>query len=64
MRAASIEAHAVGLMLEIGLSLAERAYPYIEAYFDAPQTLEALQAAALDPQIGYDVHHVDFGNIA
>lgn len=58
LRAATIEAPGLGTMLEIGLNLAERAYPYIRAYFDGPQTLEALQAAALDPQPGYDVHHV------
>jgi len=58
LRAATIEAPGLGTMLEIGLNLAERAYPYIRTYFDAPQSLEALQAAALDPQPGYDVHHV------
>ena len=46
------------MILEIGLNLAERAYPFVQAYFEPPQTLDALQAAALDPQPGYDVHHV------
>jgi hypothetical protein len=64
LRAANIEAPGLGLMLEIGLNLAERAYPYISAYFDAPQTLDALQSAALDPQPGYDVHHVVEGATA
>jgi len=51
-------------MLDLGLNLAERAYPYIRAYFDPPQTLETLQQAALDPQLGYDVHHVVEGSTA
>jgi hypothetical protein len=51
-------------MLEIGESLAERAYPYVQAYFDPPQSLEALQDAAQDPQPGYDVHHVVEGGTA
>jgi hypothetical protein len=50
LRVASIEAPGLGLMLNIGLDLAERAYPFLKAYFDPPQTLEALQAAALDPR--------------
>ena len=58
LRAVTIEAPGLGLMLEIGLNLAGRAYPFIRAYFDLPRTLEALQGAALDPQPGYDVHHV------
>ncbi len=58
LRAANIEAPGLGLLLEIGLGLAERAYPYVRAYFDSPQSLGALQEAALDPQPGYDVHHV------
>jgi len=58
LRAANIEAPGLGLLLEIGLDLAERAYPYVQAYFDPPRTLEELEEAALDPQPDYDVHHV------
>ena len=32
--------------------------PNVKACFDPPKTLADLQAAALDPQPGYDVHHV------
>ena len=64
LRAANIEAPGLGLLLEIGLDLAKRAYPYIKAYFDPAQSLEALQGAALDPQPGYDVHHVVEGGTA
>ena len=58
LRASNIEAPGLGLALEIGLDLAERAYPYVAAYFDPPKTLEDLQDAALDPQPGYDIHHI------
>ena len=58
LRAANIEAPGLGLLLEIGLDLAIRAYPYVQAYFDPPKTLEDLKQAALDPQTGYDVHHI------
>jgi hypothetical protein len=64
LRAVNIEAPGLGLMLEISLNLAERAFPFIRAYFDPPQTLDALQEAALDPQPGYDVHHVVEGSTA
>jgi hypothetical protein len=64
LQAANIEAPGLGLLLEIGLDLAERAYPFVQAYFDPPQTLEALQEAALDPPPGYDVHHVVEGDTA
>lgn len=32
--------------------------PYITAYLDEPKTLAELQENALDPQPGYDVHHI------
>ena len=64
LRAVTIEAPGLGLALEIGLNLAERAYPFVKAYFDPPQTLEDLQQAAFDPQPGYDVHHVVEGGTA
>jgi hypothetical protein len=54
---ANIEAPGLASLLAIGVDLAIRAYPYVRAYFDPPQTLEDLQEAALDPQPGYDVHH-------
>jgi hypothetical protein len=44
--------------LEIGEALAEAALPYIKPYFDPPQSLADLNAAASDPQTGYDIHHV------
>ncbi len=64
LQAANIDAPGLGILLQTGLDLAERAYPYVQAYFDPPQTLEELQEAALDPQPGYDVHHVVEGATA
>lgn len=32
--------------------------PWIYSYLDPPTTLEKLQEAALNPQPGYDVHHI------
>lgn len=58
LRAANVEAPGLGLLLEIGLDLAIRAYPYVQAYFDPPKSLEELEQAALVPQPGYDVHHI------
>jgi hypothetical protein len=35
------------------------AYPYVNAYFDPPKSLEDLQRAAQSPpEIGYDDHHI------
>jgi len=35
------------------------AYPYVQAYFDPPKSLEDLQGAAQSPpEIGYDDHHI------
>jgi hypothetical protein len=64
LRALNIEAPGLGLMLEIGLDLAERAHPYVQAYFDSPQSLEEQQEDALDPEPGYDVHHIVEGATA
>lgn len=48
-----------GFLLGLQLSVwaAEFCWPYIEAYFQPPKTLEELQADANDPQPGYDIHH-------
>ena len=64
LRIATIEAPGLDTLLNIGLALAELAYPYVKAYFDPPKTLADLQAAALDPQPGYDIHHVVEGATA
>jgi len=32
--------------------------PYVTSFFDAPKALEELQAAANNPQPGYNVHHI------
>jgi hypothetical protein len=64
LQTAGIEAPGLALLLQVSLELAQRAYPFVKAYFDSPQTLEALQEAALDPQPGYDVHHVVEGGTA
>lgn len=32
--------------------------PWIYSYLDAPKTIEELQQAALNPQLGYNVHHI------
>jgi hypothetical protein len=32
--------------------------PHINAYFDPPKTLEELQQAVSEPQLGYDIHHI------
>jgi hypothetical protein len=32
--------------------------PYLDAYIQAPQSLEDLQNAANDPQPGYQIHHI------
>lgn len=37
---------------------AEWLWPYVSSTFDAPKTLEQLQQAANNPQVGYNVHHV------
>jgi hypothetical protein len=46
------------LVLLDAASLLDEAYPYIRAYFESPQTLEALQAAASKPAKGYEIHHI------
>lgn len=38
--------------------VATRALPYIRAYLSAPKSLKELQQDVLNPQIGYDIHHV------
>ena len=43
---------------ELGHWLYEEYAPYIEAYWDAPKSLEELQADALNPSKGYDIHHI------
>jgi hypothetical protein len=32
--------------------------PYIQAYLQPPKTLEELQQDALNPQVGYNIHHI------
>jgi hypothetical protein len=32
--------------------------PYIRAYLAPPKTLQELQQDALNPQAGYDIHHI------
>lgn len=32
--------------------------PYLQSYLDEPKTLEELQQDSLDPQKGYDIHHI------
>ena len=64
LRTLNVEAPGLGLLLQIGESLAQRAYPYVKAYFDPPQSLEGLQEAALDAQPGYDFHHLPEGGSA
>jgi hypothetical protein len=56
--AAGIAAPEIAAALEIGELLAEAALPYVLAYFDPPQSLANLNAAANDPQTGYDIHHI------
>ena len=56
--AADITAPEIVAALEISELLAEAALPYIQAYFDPPQSLADLNAAANDPQTGYDIHHI------
>jgi hypothetical protein len=34
------------------------ALPYIRAYLTPPKTLKELQQDALNPQVGYDIHHI------
>jgi hypothetical protein len=34
------------------------ALPYIRAYLSPPKTLKELQQDVLNPQIGYDIHHI------
>jgi hypothetical protein len=64
LQTVGIEAPGLALLLQVSFELAERAYPFVKAYFDSAQTLEALQEATLDPQPGYDVHHVVEGGTA
>jgi len=45
----------------LALQAAEWLYefrPYIDAYLDPPKTLEELQQDALNPQVGYNIHHI------
>jgi hypothetical protein len=56
--AADITAPEVMAGLEIGAELAQAALPHIQAYFDPPQSLDALNTAVDDPQTGYDIHHI------
>jgi len=35
-----------------------QAYPYIDAYLDAPKSLDELQELARSPEKGYDIHHM------
>lgn len=46
------------LVLLDAASLLDEAYPYVRAYFDGPQSLEALQDAASKPAKGYEIHHI------
>jgi hypothetical protein len=46
------------LAIGVGIEVAEVVYPYIKAYLDAPQSLEALQEGAKFPEPGYDIHHI------
>jgi len=34
------------------------ALPYIRAYLSPPKTLTELQQDVLNPQVGYDIHHI------
>lgn len=36
----------------------QQGFPYIQAYLDAPKSLDELQQAVSDPQTGYDIHHI------
>jgi hypothetical protein len=57
---AGVRASPVGRLLdiiEIGNWILDYA-PYIEAYFDAPKTLEALRIAVLIRRTGTDIHHI------
>ena len=58
LTAADITAPEVLIPLEIGIEVGSWAYPYIRAYFDGPKSLRELQAAANDPEPGYDIHHI------
>lgn len=42
------------ILAELGTA----AYPFVKAYFDAAQSLKALQEAAKSPARGYDIHHI------
>jgi hypothetical protein len=42
------------ILAELGAA----AYPFVKAYFDGPQSLEALQEAAKSPKRGYEIHHI------
>ncbi|MHB8885808.1 MAG: hypothetical protein ACYC5H_12175 [Methylovirgula sp.] len=45
------------LALQTTYWVAAVCWPYIRPYFDPPKTFEELQADALNPQPGYDIHH-------
>ena len=46
------------LGLQLGIWAAAQIWPYIRASFQAPKTLEELQKDALNPETGYDIHHL------
>jgi hypothetical protein len=58
LAAADITAPEVVIPLQLGVEVGSWAYPFIKAYFDGPKSLEELQEAANDPQVGYEIHHI------
>lgn len=48
----------VVLAVQLAVEGAKWAAPFIKSYFDGPKTLEELQAAAKNPQTGYEIHHI------
>lgn len=45
---------AVGVLAAFGVA----AFPFVRAYFDGPQSLQALQEGAKSPKRGYEIHHI------
>jgi hypothetical protein len=45
-------------LLQAAFWMTTRALPYIRAYLSPPKTLIELQQDVLNPQVGYDIHHI------
>jgi hypothetical protein len=56
--AADFLAPEVMLAVSVLATFGVAAFPFVRAYFDGPQSLEALQEAAKSPKRGYEIHHI------